>query len=111
MAASLPTYQTMAPAFNSESVAIDLLVEVGVLRRRVGCGHCNTGVCAAVQGKPKVYRCTNRYCRKTHSITQGTFWQSRITANVLVHIAWHWLCGSQHGHIVRVTGVSGATVA
>lgn len=105
----LPRFSELKHIFLSEDVAVQLLIETGVIREHF---ECSCGYICEVNLERRQYRCFSRHCRMNVSIFKRCFfYKSCLKINEILHLSFVWLCGAPNDFALSYFGYSSHTVA
>jgi transposase-like protein len=104
----IPPARTLHVYFSNEDQAIAFLTQRGVFRKPEICQKCGGKY---FRQERKLWRCTNKECRKAISVVKGTFFEMhRLQINEMLEIAYYWLAGLKHKSAMMITGHADKTI-
>jgi hypothetical protein len=105
----IPKFIDLKDVFFDEEVAVQYLIDRGVLTPVDHCQACGCETSRKNLGKQ--YKCKQRDCRKINSIFKDTFFfRAKIPISSILHMAYLWLCKDHELSIQTKLGVSNDTV-
>lgn len=103
----LPTLHTIVRIVDTEETALDFLIKEEILEVPEICVNCE----ARMQRYGKVVRCSNRQCRKSVSLSKGSFFaKSRVGINDTLLLGYLWIAGVNYSTAIALTTHSSGTI-
>jgi IS1 family transposase len=104
----IPSLKSLQNIFYDEKNCIEFLLDKDILNKPRLCTHCNSSIYRDI----KIFRCTNRNCRKAISIFAHTFFaRNHLRCSDIILIGYLWLCGSNYTVIQNIMDCSPNTIS
>ena len=105
---SIPSLFDLNAIIFNEELCLLYLIEQDVLKIPNKCEKCESVVTEIDKYK---YRCKRKHCRTLYTLYNDTFlYNSHLSCNKVLFIAYLYLSNCKHGNIVKITGVNKNTV-